>query len=88
MSPRSVPVVVGFRECALDVGVFAGGEFDGGVDGEASCFDASDEVFFAVAEEIDDAVDVGLVQAELFGDGRGFVLLFVEAFHFAQEVGG
>ena len=81
-------VLVGFGECSLDVGVFAGGDLDRGVDGEASRFDACDEVFFAVSEEIDDAVDVGLVQAELFGDGCGFVVLCVEAFYFAQEVGG
>jgi hypothetical protein len=81
--PAEYSVLIGFGECSLDVGICPGGNLDSGVDGQASCLDAHDEAVFAVSEKIDDAVDVCSVESEFFSDGRGFVMLCVEAFYFA-----
>jgi len=58
----------------------------GGGRGQASRFDALDEVVFAVPEQVDDAVDVALVQPELFGNRCWLKVLRVEALYFAQQV--
>ena len=66
-------VLIGLGERPLNVRVPPGGDFDSGVYGKTSRFDALDEVVFAVSEQIDDAVDVASVQAELFGNRRWLV---------------